>query len=242
MNDFLQQQRDLAQILLSDPRLFNINVAMRHELLDDTALKRLPDKTLAAEVLVYITPRNGKKGCGIIVERPEFNVQSPNVTGPQGDIVCEFLVLCDTLTNESPTQGTGLTANRVAQTILDILHLHADNGIGTYQARGQAIIAATDFEPLEAYRVRLAVTTKRIQTTRCGPVTASLASSTMTLTCPTSGAEIRYTLDGSFPARTGNPASQIYSAPFAVESGMTLRAVAYADNLNLGPVTNAQIS
>jgi len=248
--DFLKQQRDLAHLLLSDPWLSEINIAMRHELLEETALARLPDKTLAAEVLVYITPRNpasGKKGCGIIIERPEFNVLSPNVTGPQGDVIVEFLILSDRLQNESPTKGTGRTASQVAQRLLDLLHGHADEGIGTYQASGNAISAAQDFEPLDAYRVRLNINTKRQQTSRCAVIASSQTGSNLTLTCATADAQIYFTLgaqdsDGNWlepatpaPSNTGGGA-QLYSAPFAVATGQLVRAAAFHTNYNQSPV------
>jgi hypothetical protein len=73
------------------------------------------------------------------------------------------------------------------------------------------------------------------------------------LACATPSVKIYYTLDGSFPANTDiavlslpqgevpapvNAASKFYTAPFAVQSGQTIRAAAYADGMNVGEVLN----
>lgn len=247
--DFNALQRDHAHILLSDPWLSEVNIVMRAELLEDTALARLPDQTYAAEVLAYITPRNqasGRIGCGIIVERPRFNVISPNVTGPQAELTAEFLILCNPLENEAPSSGTLRPGDEVAQRILDLLHLHADDGVGTFA--GSTIVAADDFAPLDAWRVRLTATVKRLQTTRVARVTSSIASGECTLTCTTSEASIWFTLagqdaDGNWlepgppaPSNTGGGA-QLYAAPFAVTSGQIIRACAFKQNLNPSPIT-----
>ena len=249
--DFLTQQRDLAHVLLSDPWLNEINIVMRHELLEDSMLARLPDKTLPAEMLAFLIARNkasGRKGCGIIVERPEFAVQSPNVTGPQGDLVCVFLVLCDRMLNESATRGTLRSASRVSQRILDLLHRHNDDGIGTYQASGRAIVPAEDYEPLDAYRVTLNITMKREQTARCARAVPTVADGTCTLTCATAESNIYYTLstldaDGNWvapgppaPSNTGGGAV-LYTGPFPLASGQTVRAAAFNANYNQSPIT-----
>lgn len=249
--DFNALQRDLAHILLSDEWLENVNIVCRDELLTPTALSRLPDETLAVEVLAYITPRNqadGRIGCGVIVEKPEFSVESPGVSGPQGNISVEFLVLEDRLTNNGPTEGTLRAANLVAQRILDLLHLHADDGVGTFQAVGSAITVARDFEPLDALRVRLRITAKRLQTTRCAVVRITFANDECTLTCATTDAQIYYCLSGQdqdgnwtepgFPSPSNSAGgAQLYSAAFAVTSGQTVRACAFLTARNQSPVT-----
>lgn len=254
--DFLQLQRDLAHLLLSDPWLSDVNVVMRHELLEESALARLPDKTLAAEVLVYISPRNkatGRKGCGIIVERPEFGVESPNVTGPQGDVTCEFLILSERQLNEAPNTGTLRRGNHVAQRILDLLHLHADDGVGTFQARGRAIEIARDWETLDAYRARLTLTQKRQQTARVARVTTSVAAGNCTLACATSEASIWYATGGQdadgnwlepgFPAPSNTAGgAQLYAAPFPVVTGQIVRCAAFKQALNPSPITRLTVS
>lgn len=232
--DFIKLQEDHAHILLCDPWLNDVNVITREKLLLPETLARLPDKTLAAEVLVYVTPRvkMGRKGCGVIVELPEFNTLSPNVTGPQGNIVCKFLVLEDRMINEAPNSGTLRPANQVAQRILDLLHLDADDGAGTLA--GRSIVKAKEWEPLHAEIVTFEIHNKRIQTPRVGPVTIAIADGSATLTCPTADARIYYTLNEGFPG-SSNPAATLYEAPFPVASGQVIRSGAYLADYNQGP-------
>lgn len=56
------------------------------------------------------------------------------------------------------------------------------------------------------------------------------------LTCPTSGAEIRYTLDGSEPSET----SMLYTKPFPLDGSTTVRAVAYGADGVPGPMVSGR--
>ena len=56
---------------------------------------------------------------------------------------------------------------------------------------------------------------------------------TMTMTCATAGATIRYTTDGSAP----NANSKAYSAPITVPKGTTVKAVAFANGYNMSAVS-----
>ena len=81
MIDFVALQNDFAQVLLGDEWLRDINVVTRYKLLLDD-VKR-PDRSLAVETLAYLTPRNGRKGVGIIVEVPEVQVLQEIVQVPE---------------------------------------------------------------------------------------------------------------------------------------------------------------
>jgi hypothetical protein len=109
-----------------------VNIVTRARLLLDSS--RLPDQNTEAEVLAYMTPRNNKFGCGVIVEKPELVASLPNVPGPQGDLVIVCLVLEDPLQNLDPVNGTGLAADQVAQKIQDIGHHWGVEGLGTWRA------------------------------------------------------------------------------------------------------------
>ena len=61
----------------------------------------------------------------------------------------------------------------------------------------------------------------------------------MTLTTATSGATIRYTLDGSDP---GDGVGLLYSAPIAGLDNVTIRATAYTATLLNAPITQAIIT
>jgi hypothetical protein len=62
---------------------------------------------------------------------------------------------------------------------------------------------------------------------------------TITLTCATAGASIRYTTDGSYPS----PSKTLYTVPIAgLAAGTTVRAAAYKTALNPGDVTELLIT
>ncbi|MDE6549687.1 MAG: chitobiase/beta-hexosaminidase C-terminal domain-containing protein [Muribaculaceae bacterium] len=63
-------------------------------------------------------------------------------------------------------------------------------------------------------------------------------NNTVIISCPTEGAEIRYTTDGSEP--TGD--SQLYTGPINAENGITVRARAFANGLYDSEVTELTVS
>lgn len=228
-SDFIKLQKFAAQALLCDTELDRINIATRDEII--ASEDKLPDATLAAEVLVYITPReggDGRTGCGIIVEKPEFRVNHPNLPGPEGDILLTLLVLEDPITNHGLEHGTLLPAHQVAQRILEVLHGYQIEGFGQMFADVNAMQSAADFEPLRAYRVNLKVRMPRNQDARVATPTIIEDAGTITLACVTTDARIFYTTDGTFPG-VCNSAAQEYNEPFDVEVGDVIHAAAYVE-------------
>lgn len=63
-------------------------------------------------------------------------------------------------------------------------------------------------------------------------------SQSVAITCATSGATIRYTVDGNTPTS----ASTLYSAPFQVSSTTTIKAIAFASGMDASGVSTAQLS
>jgi hypothetical protein len=226
MIDFVQLQNDFAHCLLGDDWLRDVNIVTRYKLLLDD-VKR-PDRTLAAETLAYLTPRNGRKGCGVIVEVPEVNVASGNLPGPEMGLLISCLILEDPFINYGPASGTLRPADQVAQRIIEVGHGWPLMPHGELYAKGAVLVAARDFEPLRAYRIGLNLRMPRTQTTRVAEVTIAEDAGTVTLTVP-SGATGYYTTDASFPG-PGNPAATVYTAPFAVTAGTVLRWAAYEEN------------
>lgn len=233
--DFIQLQNDVAHGLASDPLLANVNIVTRDRLLVDSS--QLPDTNLAAETLAYLTPRNNKSGCGVIVEKPELVAPLPNVPGPQGDLVIVCLVLEDPFTNLG-ANGTMMPADQVAQKVLDIGHLWNVEGLGMWRADTNAISSARDWEPLRAFRARLRIANNRGQTQRVERVNSSTGGGNMTLTCATAGAAIYYSKNGAFPGPSNTAAGAIlYTAPFAVTTGDVVRVAAYKAAMVGSPIT-----
>jgi len=227
MIDFVQLQNDFAQVLQGDEWLRDINIVTRYKLLLDD-VKR-PDRSLAIETLAYLTPRNGRKGVGIIVEVPEVQVASGNLPGPEMGLILSCLILEDPITNWGPQTGTLKASDQVAQRIIEVGHGWSLMPHGELYAKGATLVVARDFEPLRGYRVALNLRMPRTQTTRVAPVEIAEDAGTITLTVP-SGATGYVTTDGSFPG-PGNPAAMIYGGPFGVTAGTVLRWAAYQEGL-----------
>lgn len=237
--NFVQLQNDVAHALLCDAWFARVNVVTRDTLLAEQT--RRGDETFAAEVLAYTTPRNGRRGCGVIVENIAMAGMHENVPGPQAELIIRCLVLEDPLQNEAPNTGSLRAADQVAQKILDILHLWNIQGTGLLRADRAAIVELREWRPLRAYQVALKMLCNRSQTARCATPSITNADGTITLACSTTGSEIYYTLDSSMPAPTGKTA-QRYTATFTVISGETIRAAAVAENYSISSINQLTIT
>ena len=253
MNDMVQLQEDLTQGLLAEPGLRLINVVQYRKL------------RLQSEIdwsTVYTTPRNGRAGCGILVEMPAFEVLHPNVSGPVGNLVLSCVALEEPNLNYGPGRGTRMSAEAVSKFILDSSHQWEIGGAGVMSAvreairglwrtedlRGvmgqgtlrDAIWDAQRFEGLVAYRVKLQMQAAATPVGRVSQPVAQVQPSGVSLSCATRGAEIYYALGGSFPG-PGNPLALQYGAPFAAPpAGAILRAAAYAAGMFRSSVIQMQ--
>jgi hypothetical protein len=203
---------------------------------------------------VWQTVRNGKSGCGILIEEPDVISDSPNVTGPPQSVQLSF-VCCQNGDAAFSSVGSGLFAAQMEQFVIDALHLQNIGGLGSLQVKGNFSAPARDYPGINARRMWAAMTPFNVaQTQRTAPVAAVIANGLCTLSCATGGALIYYTLDGSFPSNPAvaidplsvtdaspngapiNTRSFLYAAPFAVTSGQVVRAAAYAPAVNPGQI------
>ena len=251
MNDFVELQEDLTQGLLAEPGLRFINVVQYRKL-------RLQSEIEWSSV--YTTPRNGRAGCGILVEMPSFEVLHPNVSGPVGNLVLSCVALEEPNLNYGPGTGTQMSAEAVSRFILDSSHQWEIGGAGVMSAvreairglwrtedlRGvvgqgtlrDAIWDAQRFEGLVAYRVKLQMQAAATPVARVSPPAAQAQPAGVGLSCATAGAEIYYTSDGSFRG-PGNPRAIKYSAPFQA-TGSVLRLAAYKPGMFRSSVLRQQ--
>ena len=233
--DLVDVQKEFACLIGSDEQLLRVNIATRDYIMANES--RLPDETLAAEVLVYITPRegaDGRTGVGIIVERPGLRIPQNVSPGPQKVLVQEFLILEYRLQNYAPESGTQVASDWIAQRLVELGHNYYIEGIGEFIADPNAVTDAKDFAPLNAWRVTLLCNLETQTPNRVTlPLISSDAQDRIVLTNVTADAEIFYTTDESMPARAGggNPASLRYEAPLVLESGTVLRWAAYKNDL-----------
>ncbi len=217
MTNFVQLQEFLTQSLLANAALENVNIKSWRKL------------RLESEVdlsTLWLTPRNGRSGAGILVEMPEFTVPHPNLPGPEALLNCPIAILEEPNINLTPGIGTMLSAEEIAQLILEILHDYQLEGFSTLYAKGNAIVPADEFQGVVAYRVTVQLRLPREQTARVATPTATEAGGNITLACATADAEIYFTLDDSFPG-SGNPVATRYTDTFAAEVGQVLRCAAY---------------
>lgn len=232
--DFVKLQNFIGHFLCSYNELDRVNIITRERLLTAAAGdERIKTDNLAAEVLAYITPReggDGRIGAGIIVEKPGIIVNHPNLPGPEGFLTIDLLVLEDQLTNAGPTEGTQLAADQICQIIIDALHWQQFEGFGQMFCDPNAMTEAKDFQPLNAYRVRFKLRMQRGQTEKVAQPTISENALEITLACATADAQIYYTLDESYPGRS-NPGAVLYDAPFPVADGDIINAAAYKEGL-----------
>ncbi len=195
---------------------------------------------MVTNALSVLNPRGGKLGLVIIVMVPDYEVTNTNATGLQGDVLLQARVLEMPLLNEDPEQGIGIQDGAAALRVARIWNKWIDYGIAKVAlAKGKAITAYTrDYDKgIRGYDVTVCVPSglsggddtamPAIATTPSGD-DVQIALSTVT-----GGAAIYYTTDGSYPGSgnyrvnddgTTTLLATLYTAPFTVPAGTTLRA------------------
>lgn len=179
--------------------------------------------------LQIMNAQNGKTGSVAIINMPTLLPDSPNAPGPRYDTVYRVQVIDWPVMRRQTQGGTGCSADEIADRLRQILHRFT-------MGRGQTIYFA-GMEPVNiadgkvSYSVRFKrqaqdqppVAVASIGITPPGPGPA-----TVTLTCASVGAAIWYTTDGSYPGSNpvACPTAVLYTGPFAVVAGTTLRAAA----------------
>jgi hypothetical protein len=243
-----QIQEDIFALLMSLPALATVNVVLERKFIANQEVQM---------DAVWQTPRNGAAGNGILIEMPDVEVKSDNVSGPPQVVLLKFVLFQNGDAALLPKVGGGFYAEQLEQTVLDALHLQSFGALGTLRAVGKFSTPARDYDFLNARRLTLRLeplATK--QTPRTAPITANLAAGNCSLACATPGVKIYFTLDGSFPANNevavlllpqGNVAAPVnnsskpYIAPFAVTSGQVIRAAAYIPGMNPGEILNSTV-
>lgn len=183
-----------------------------------------------------VASKGGKSGVCVIVTQPVGTVSEPSIPASMLDLDISVRVLENVVINTG-SGGTGKSAASIARAIVAILHLYNSPGIcGLIHPSKPTIIPVAS--PVLTYDVQFIAQEKPMdsswQNFKCMPVSDSLSSenlpTTVTLTCPTPGATIRYTLDGSYPA-SANAAAHVYAAPFQITTAAALRLVATKSGL-----------
>ena len=234
MTNIVQIQKDLHELLLSYPGLSKINIVL---------FRKMQIESQVNMSLVYLNKRMGFSGAGVLVEMPVASGNDSSVKGPILEWAFPITAVEMPLMSFQSGVGAALSAEDIIQLILDCVHLYADDAVGTFQVDKSAITPVTNWPGCVGYRAMFRIKAKNTQTTRTGQVLITQTGAQVTIACaldPT--AEIRYTVDGSFPGRVGNPQSQIYAGALDVESGQTIRAVGWMDGKNNSAATSLLIT
>jgi hypothetical protein len=126
------------------------------------------------------------------------------------------------------SSGTLRSAEQIALDVLHALH-HFDPGTSgsPLYADKKAIEPNTDFPGKIVYDCFIRTRLGLDPAAKVAPVKIDVypiaAPATVGMSCATPGAEIRYTLDGSYPG----PTATLYTAPFTQATAATVRAAAY---------------
>jgi hypothetical protein len=230
VSKLVQLQDDLYAKLLSEPLLAQINIVQERKL----TLENETDATL-----IWTTLRNGRKGCGILVEMPGIAVKSPNLPGPEHFYSIQIVVMEEPMTNFGPSTGTLQDAESVAERVLQCLCHVTIGDIGSIYAAATAIRPTQEFPGVLAYRIALEMRSLIDPTGKTPLPAIAETAGEITLTPGAATDAIYYTTDDSFPG-SGNAAAQAYSAPFTVPVGTVVRYAAYRAGLfgsDIGRVT-----
>jgi hypothetical protein len=236
--DLRQLQKDIAGRLESLEALAYVPVlVVRPE--SAGAVKLL--QTQIDQTLAGLLKKSGKAGAAVIVQMPTVDAPEPEVPGPQLEVVCAVRVLENPVVNMGAS-GTLTPAEDLGLAVLQGLH-HWNPGQGSViVADRRAMEPNNDFPGKVVYDCYPKTTLGLRPPARVARPVISVAgavpTAAVTLSCPTGGAAIRYTVDGSFPG----PAATLYTTPFNMASAARVRAAAYLAGSQGSDVTEKTIS
>lgn len=189
-----------------------------------------------------VNQKSGKAGVVAIVLMPTLRPSSQSAPGPSYRVAPSIQVIEMPLINLGET-GTGKFVEQIATRVRQLIHYWNPGRGYVFDFFGQ------DPLPVRAGLRSYAVNFARLGQDDRSPKVANVlidpeegaAPATVTLSCPTAGAAIWYTLDGS-PPTPGNAAALLYSAPIDVAAAATLRAAAFTDGLDASNISQADFT
>ncbi len=209
-------QDDLVARLSSNEFFSDIVIIQERLGEADTEVK----KALAGEL-----PKAAKFGAFLILEMPTLK-PDPEIPGPQYHLTA--LIHSRTIPKyNNGAKGTAKKAGRIAQRVDQLLHLFQNN---------QQCWQVVETQPFSenggvvGYTHHVNALAEAGELPSVAQPSSSNSGLTVTLACGTSGAAIWSTTDGSFPWPE-NPTATLYTAPFEVTNGATVRYAAYKTGL-----------
>jgi hypothetical protein len=208
--EFLDRlQDDIAGRLAADEFFAHIPVGAQHKgvIADDIA-----------QALQTLAGDGTEAGAGVIVMMPSRTVPHPNIPGPSYDLTITIRAMEIPFINRAEG-GTNRTATAISLRIEHLLHQLTLSGV---VLTAQRVGGLQDADGGVACDVDISFRYGLPAALRVQAPGIALAGSLLTLSCATSGATIRYTLDGSYPGLD----AEAYSVPVTLTDGQTIRAVA----------------
>ena len=207
-----------------------------------TAYRKLLIESAQDEALAAWKVRvAGQIGIADLVMMPSLRIVTPEVPGPQYEVVIVIRTF-----NDPRVNNTGLHAEGVAMANLRWLDGHLFEGITDLHgdSKAEALKPNYDYPGLLVYDSTLSGPLPQDYLGRCGAPTITEDGGVVTLSGAEAGAAVYYTVDGSEPmppANAGEPTTaQLYAAPFAVENGATVKAIAW-DSVKLPSHTSQAV-
>ncbi len=248
--DEIALQKSLALILADDYRFADVPVAPEIALLAESevlvdALWQLPRAAISVTKDGWTIQEGptGPVGCGLLVEMPEMDYDSPGVrNGSPATWKVGIVGFCEPNTAFLKGTGTGYTSSQLCQIALDVTQMLEIYGFGAFKSERSSITHAKDWEQLKpgvaAHRLTIGATVGRLSSIRSAQASAAFAGGLCTLSCADAGATIRYTTDFSEPVAT-NAAAKVYAAPFPVASGASVKFATKAIGKVTSPINGA---
>lgn len=226
IEDFIQQLHDdVHGALSSDPGFLYVPVYQSRTplALDGDGNPVVGQTEMIDEqiqnALAGMEKKNGKAGIACVVMLPDVKGESVNSAAPAMKLSIKVRVIENRLVNEG-ADGTGTTASQLCLHLVQVLNRRAFRGGNALYADISKMIEEVALPGDE--KVHEATFIQSVMPEPLAKVlepSIATAGDTITLSCATSGAAIRYTLDGSFPG-SGNADALLYTAPFQLATGV----------------------
>lgn len=170
----------------------------------------------------------GQVGLVLIVLMPKLIPQEANTPAPMYYSRYTVQVIDWPAVRRQPVGGIEISAESMAERVRQILHAASFGRGQSLYFDGLDPIALADPNQI-SYLIHF----KKVGADDRIPKVANVLlipqtgdfPQTVTITCPTAGAAIWYTTDGSYPSSL-NPTATLYSGPIAVSAALTVRAAA----------------
>lgn len=227
MADVLKQvQEDCHGRALAAETLEDVAVILVRKDYTEQELKRM---------LGVVHGRNGKVGAAVLVQMPVITVPDPDVPGPRTQIVQSFVVL-EHPTLNAGSNGCGKSAEQIAIAVAQLFHHFTPYGVTQcFTAAPAAIVPDFTFDGLVAYSVQVQTFLALGIPSKVSTPKITAAGLTVTITCPTAGAAILYSIDCSYPTLE-------YTGPITLEAAATVRAVGTLEGRQQSDVASLQVS